>query len=273
MALAVAGLLGLGVGAGTGTALAARTVASADAADPRAGAESIASRPPGPEPSQAAEPAMAMPAAPSAAPEPAPLAPAALTSSAQTPADLAAGVLSPALPTSASGELVVVPGSVPAPDPAAASVRTVRVEVERGLDIDPAAFASMVMATLNDPRGWGAGGTIGFARTDADAQIRVVLAAPDLVDTMCAPLATNGVYSCGRNDHAVLNHTRWVAGTSEFPDVTVYRQYVVNHEVGHLLGHPHVSCPGAGRLAPLMQQQTVRVAPCLPNAWPFPDGA
>ena len=270
--MAVAGLLGLGFGAGTGTALAAIATASADVAGPSEQRASLASLAPVSESSDAAS---RMSTAARAPGTPAPQTPVPETPalSAEAVADQAAGVLSRGVPTSASGELVVVPGAVAAPDPAAASVRTVRVEVERGLDIDPVAFAAMVMATLNDPRGWGAGGTTSFARTDADAQIRVVLASPDLVDSMCAPLATNGTYSCGRNGHAAINSTRWVVGTSEFPDVTVYRQYVVNHEVGHLLGKPHLSCPGAGRLAPVMQQQTVGVAPCLPNPWPYPDAA
>ena len=90
---------------------------------------------------------------------------------------------------------------------------------------------------------------------------------------MCAPLNTHGDYSCGRYGHAAINHTRWVQATEEFPDLTQYRQYVVNHEVGHLLGRQHVSCPAAGELAPIMQQQSIRVAPCLPNAWPFPGRA
>ena len=187
-----------------------------------------------------------------------------------TAADRAAGLTSLAEPTSASGELVIVPGGEPAPNPAA-DVRTVRVEVEAGLDIDPVAFAATVMATLNDPRGWGADGSVSFARTDGEAQVRVVLASPDTVDDMCAPLNTRGIYSCGRYGHAALNHTRWVSGADEFTDMTQYRQYLVNHEVGHLLGRQHVQCPAAGQVAPIMQQQTISVAPCLPNGWPFPD--
>ena len=185
--------------------------------------------------------------------------------------DRMAGLLSREAPYSASGHLTVVPGAEPAPHPDR-TVRTVRVEVEDGLDVDGQVFARMVMDILNDPRGWGGDGSMSFARTDGSAQIRVVLASPATVDAMCAPLRTRGVYSCGRNGHAAINYTRWVEATEEFDDLTVYRQYVVNHEVGHLLGRKHVGCPGDGMLAPIMQQQSIQVAPCVPNGWPFPDG-
>lgn len=185
-------------------------------------------------------------------------------------ADRMAGLLSLDTPQHADGTLVVVPGSSPAPDPAA-PVRTVRVEVEAGLPVDGERFARLVMGILNSPQGWGHGGALSFARTDGDADIRVVLASPDKVDEMCAPLTTRGAYSCGRAGHAAINYTRWATGAPEFDDLTLYRQYVINHEVGHLLGHQHTSCPGAGQLAPIMQQQSVRVSPCLPNGWPYPD--
>ncbi|WP_308121866.1 DUF3152 domain-containing protein, partial [Actinotalea ferrariae] len=285
-ALALAGALALGGGAATAavvvhprvapSAVAERDITRSDepTASPtpsptvRAGGVAATSSGPvlPPEPPPATEP-LVLPAPPAKA---APVDPNALDAAGLSLADRAAGLLSPAVPTAASGTLVVVPGSEP-PPASAATVRTVRVEVEAGLEVDGTLFAQTVMATLNDPRGWGADGSVAFARTDGAADLRVVLASPDLVDTMCAPLDTVGLYSCGRNGHAALNHTRWVQGTPEFgADRTLYRQYLVNHEVGHLLGNPHVECPGPGQLAPLMQQQTVGVAPCVPNGWPFP---
>jgi hypothetical protein len=182
--------------------------------------------------------------------------------------DRADGLLSVEVPESGSGVLDVVPGTSPAPG--SAPVVAVRVEVEQGLPVDGPAFAAVVMATLNDPRGWGAQGAMTFARTDGPADLRVVLASPATVDALCAPLRTDGQVSCGRNGHAALNLRRWVEATDEFADRHLYRQYLVNHEVGHLLGHPHEDCPGAGQPAPIMQQQSYVVAPCTPNAWPHP---
>lgn len=183
--------------------------------------------------------------------------------------DRAAGLLEAGTPRSAGGELLRVPGESEAPG--TGELIRVRVEVEEGLPVDGLLFAQTVMAILNDDRGWGAEGTMTFARVEGDADMRVVLASPDKIDEMCAPLRTAGQYSCGRNGHAAINYSRWVEASEEFTSRTQYRQYVVNHEVGHLLGKQHVSCSGAGEIAPIMQQQSVRVAPCEPNGWPFPD--
>ncbi|QHT58340.1 DUF3152 domain-containing protein [Cellulomonas sp. H30R-01] len=183
--------------------------------------------------------------------------------------DVQAGLLSAEIPERAAGTFSVVPGSEPGPG--TGRVRTIRVEVEDGLAVDGARFAQTVMTTLNDPRGWGADGSVSFARTDGPAELRVTLASPESVDDLCAPLDTNGQVSCGRGGNAVLNLRRWVLATQELAgDKVTYRQYLVNHEVGHLLGHGHEKCPAPGALAPLMQQQSYKAAPCIPNPWPFP---
>lgn len=170
------------------------------------------------------------------------------------------------------GTLVVVPGNQAAPDRGSKAKRmTVRVEVEEGTDVDLQAFARQVMATLNDPRSWGHGGTLTFARTDAKtADVRVLLASPDTSERLCKPLQTHGTESCSISNKAILTSYRWAKGTPEFASLAVYREYVVNHEVGHVLGHHHQQCPGKGKVAPVMQQQTIKVAPCRPNGWPFP---
>nr|WP_240646078.1 DUF3152 domain-containing protein [Georgenia sp. SYP-B2076] len=184
-----------------------------------------------------------------------------------------AGLTAAQIPASASGQLVTVPGAA-GPPRAAGRVVTVRVEVEAGLPANGSAFADHVMTILNDPRGWGRDGSVVFARTDGAADVGVVLASATLTDALCAPLRTLGRVSCASDGLAVLNVERWSAGAEPFlaagGTVPAYREYLVNHEVGHLLGHTHVTCPGPGQPAPVMLQQSLDLGGCQPAGWPFP---
>jgi hypothetical protein len=72
----------------------------------------------------------------------------------------------------------------------------------------------------------------------------------------------------------VLNADRWRGATPEWTgDLAAYREMLVNHEVGHLLGlrHPARQCPVPGRPARVMAQQSTELRGCLPNPWPVPD--
>lgn len=147
-----------------------------------------------------------------------------------------------------------------------------RVEVENGIDLDGRAFAAEVEATLTDPRGWGADGRRSFQRvSDGPYDFRVALVSPDNVNSFCPGLDTGGYTSCRSGDRAVVNLARWLDAVPDYGgDVATYRQYVVNHEVGHYLGNSHEQCPGQGELAPVMQQQTLGLDGCVKNPWPYP---
>jgi hypothetical protein len=150
---------------------------------------------------------------------------------------------------------------------------TFAVEVEEGLPGEAEDFAAAVEEILGDPRSWGNDGERAIQRVDGDdADIRVLLAAPDTVDRLCAPLRTNGFVSCANGNRAIINQNRWVSGVEHFgDDLETYRIYLINHEVGHTLGHGHVACPGEGEVAPVMQQQTLGLQGCEANGWVHPD--
>jgi hypothetical protein len=181
--------------------------------------------------------------------------------------DRVAGIATRDLVQAGGGRLVVVPGHLAAPRNA--PVKTVRVEVEEGIGADGPALAAFVMDTLNDNRGWSHDGSLTFARTDGPADVRVILASPATSARLCAPAQTRGTNSCGGNGRAVLTMFRWMNGIRDYADRNEYRRYLVNHEVGHVLGHSHAYCD-PGHLAPVMVQQTLGLHGCLPNAWPFP---
>jgi hypothetical protein len=183
---------------------------------------------------------------------------------------------------------------------------TYTVEVEDG--IDPASytgddsFASAVESTLSDKRSWTGTGEVSFKRVDdrhPDPDFRVSLTSPDTSGQLCGT-AIGYESSCRLStpdggSRVVINLARWVRGALAFNgDLGSYRQYVINHEVGHALGHGHVGCQEDGALAPVMMQQTFGVANdyvamlnddhggdvgkvpadgkvCRPNPWPNPQ--
>jgi hypothetical protein len=49
-----------------------------------------------------------------------------------------------------------------------------------------------------------------------------------------------------------------------------YRNYMVNHEIGHILGRDHLFAKDyKNKLAPVMIQQTKGIENCIPNCWPL----
>ncbi|MEQ8842821.1 MAG: DUF3152 domain-containing protein [Acidimicrobiales bacterium] len=145
------------------------------------------------------------------------------------------------------------------------------VEVGDGVDLTRDEVARFVADTLRDERSW-VGRGVGFELLDDGGDFTMIVALPDDVDEMCAPLQTVGRYSCARNGWIAFNSLRWFGATDDWPtDLETYRHYLVNHEVGHyIVGPDHESCPGVGEVAPVMMQQTKGLDGCLPNGWVDP---
>jgi hypothetical protein len=152
------------------------------------------------------------------------------------------------------------------------------VEVEAGVAEDGPAFAAVVEKVLSNPRSWGNGGRMTFQRVDSGpVDFRVSLTSALTVRKLCGyslPFET----SCfnGALGRAVINDARWVRGAVAYgSNLTAYRTYVVNHEVGHSFGRGHEPCTKTGGLAPVMMQQTLglvtpKVGSCRANPWPYP---
>ncbi|MFG2521571.1 DUF3152 domain-containing protein [Streptomyces sp. NPDC048527] len=178
-----------------------------------------------------------------------------------------------------SGKFTAVPGFDKAPGKG--EKFRYRIDVENGLGLDGALFAQAVQKTLNDDRSWAHDGGRTFERISSGK--------PDFVITLASP-GTTGVWceksgldttednvSCdsAATDRVMINAYRWAQGSKTYGNkIHLYRQMLINHEVGHRLGFNHVTCTKNGTLAPVMQQQTKFLTfdgiTCKPNPWAFP---
>jgi hypothetical protein len=161
----------------------------------------------------------------------------------------------------------------------AGGIRRFHVAMESNLtQVAMVDLVTKIDQTLGDPRSWIAGGAYRLQRVprEVDAQFTVYLVTEQTSVKMCAPLQTNGYTSCRNGAHVVLNLDRWMASVTSYVDAGVpldtYRTYMINHEVGHALGHDHQLCPGNGKPAPVMEQQTFGLHGCTPNPWPYIGG-
>jgi len=180
----------------------------------------------------------------------------------------------PKVPQSGTGKFLVAAGEMT--KVGAGKLMTYRVESEDGSGVTADTFGREVDATLSDIKSWTADGKWAFRRVSTGRVDFVVrLATPNTVDKICgaAGLQTGGYVSCRTGQFVMINLARWELAVPDYKgDVSLYRRYVINHEVGHRLGHGHELCPGKGKLAPIMQQQTYGLNGCIANGWPFVNG-
>ena len=195
----------------------------------------------------------------------------------------------------------VVPGTTAQVGEGTTKVFTYAVEVEDGIDTatfgGDEGFARMVSETLGNPKSWTHNAQFAFRRvddtSDVEPDFRVSLTSPMTVREGCGydialeASCYNPVFE--GQPRVFVNEARWVRGAVPFQgDVGSYRQYLINHEVGHAIGYQrHEQCATDGELAPVMMQQTFStsnddaakfdpgtVTPdgetCRFNPWPYP---
>ncbi|MFB9909675.1 DUF3152 domain-containing protein [Allokutzneria oryzae] len=199
----------------------------------------------------------------------------------------------PTIPARGEGGWRVVPGT--SERVGQGRLYTYTVEIENGVQLPEGdiEFGRAVQATLEDPRSWAGGGRISVRRIDSGTpSVRIRLVSQETARATCGFEIPVDV-SCRTSGGVFLSAARWVRGAVAFKgDLAAYRQYMVNHEVGHAFGNGHEVCHADGAAAPVMMQQTFSTANdevadisagtnqgtrvprdgkrCAANAWPFP---
>ncbi|WP_319459888.1 DUF3152 domain-containing protein [Micromonospora sp. RTP1Z1] len=228
----------------------------------------------------------AQPAAQSAAPAPPP-----------SPSGSPSGRPVPS-PSTPAGPVLSLPGPVPSAGRGSfgyddrpggvlgrsGALRRFRVAVENGSGEDVRAFGDAVQTALAGAGSWVDSGQLRLQRVPAGAgyDFTIYLATAGTAGRMCLAGGTDirvgghPYTSCRTPGKVIINLDRWLLSVPHMVKAGVplerYRLYVINHEVGHQLGHHHERCPGAGLPAPVMQQQTLFLSGCTPNPWPYVEG-
>lgn len=135
--------------------------------------------------------------------------------------------------------------------------------VDKDVDYPPSQFAREVAIYLSDPDGWVSEGYT-FVRGSSPAVV-IHLSSPEyLAKNGCKDPSLSCAEMNGR--HMYLNAMRWTKGAPQSKlELDAYRQYMVSHEMGHILGREHVDCPREGAPVPIMVQQTKGIGKCKPN--------
>jgi hypothetical protein len=186
----------------------------------------------------------------------------------------------PPYPSSGPGTYDFATGSGPVFG-TAGPVRRYRVAVETGAPVRLDEFTALVDATLGDRRSWIGGRDVRLRRVPGHAgyDFTVMLVTPGTAYRLCASggldIRWHGrpYTSCRVGGRVVINLARYLTAVPGYgAPLAAYRQYMINHEVGHALGHHHELCPGRGRQAPVMQQQTFGLRGCVAYSWPYRAG-
>lgn len=151
---------------------------------------------------------------------------------------------------------------------------TYKIELQGELEAttDTAEFSRLIAETLGDARGWVQAGYV-FSSTGlaTNADFKLILIQAELLNNVPG---CDSNWSCRSGVNVYINEDRWNGGTAAWNaaggNLRDYRHMVVNHEVGHWLGHGHYSCSdGENGLAPVMQQQSIDLQGCSFNPWPL----
>ena len=135
-------------------------------------------------------------------------------------------------------------------------------------------FANAAFRILNSEHGWPrAGAVFEQSSDDGDCDFDLVLSQASQMTSFSPSCSVE--YSCRVGDDVIVNDDRWRDGTESWlsagGDLARYRTMVINHEVGHRLGHVdnETTCAGAGQPAPLMQEQSMHLDGCAVNEYPL----
>jgi len=126
-------------------------------------------------------------------------------------------------------------------------------------------FKKDVDNILSHPKSW----KVNFIQDNINYDLEITLASAKNIKTYCN---FSGL-SCAdpTNNKIWINNSRWINGAKPSKlSLKNYRIYLINHEVGHILGFRH-AIPKKNRKVPVMNQHTLGLKGGKPWMFPLPS--
>ena len=124
-------------------------------------------------------------------------------------------------------------------------------------------FKKEVDNILSHPKSW----KVNFVQNDKNYDFEIILASSKNIKTYCnfSGLSCADPY----NKKIWINNSRWSNGAKPSKlSLKNYRIYLINHEVGHILGFLHAK-PKKNKRVPVMNQHTLGIFPGKPYQFPL----
>lgn len=151
--------------------------------------------------------------------------------------------------------------------------------VDDNVDYSSNKFLNKVKKVLTDKEGWEKVANVKFVFVNLDTfkklkttnKIFIRLTTNATISRECGFDIKEKLSCCDMiSKNVLLNFSRWRNGAPASKlTLYKYRDYMINHEVGHALGRLHATCPCPNCPAPIMMQHTITIGKCSKNNKPL----
>ena len=137
-----------------------------------------------------------------------------------------------------------------------------KVSIDQDIKRNLKNFKNIIDKILSNKKSW----PHKFIQNDYNYDFQIILTPAKKIKKICdfKGLSCTDMYS----NIIYINNYRWTKGSKPSKlSLNDYRIYLINHEVGHILGIGHTN-PIKNQKVSVMVQQTLGIGDSKPNPWP-----
>ena len=147
---------------------------------------------------------------------------------------------------------------------------TYKFENNHNINYNHENFIDEVNNILNEKKGWNKYNYTFTEKHNGKTDFIIILTPMNIIKSKFPQNISWTVFKPNNIPIIYINEYRWKHGSNKINvKIEEYRKYLINHEVGHVLGFDHETCNiNKSKKAPVMMQQTLGIGQCEFNPYP-----